>query len=87
MNCVLILILKRYFFSPKQNLGSSRRNSLNENNIKLLPGESIAASAKNVLMFSPVGDFKKGISGVLVVTNFKLTFLTTEHANGEVIII
>ncbi|XP_051168086.1 myotubularin-related protein 12 [Leptopilina boulardi] len=66
-----------------ENLGSSRRSSLNENNIKLLNGESIAASAKNVLMFSPVGDFKKGISGVLVVTNFKLTFLTTEHANGE----
>ncbi|XP_033226069.1 myotubularin-related protein 10-B [Belonocnema kinseyi] len=66
-----------------ENLGSSRGSSFSESNIKLLPGESIAATAKNVLMFSPVGDFKQGISGILVVTNFKLTFLTSEHVNGE----
>ncbi|XP_066592594.1 myotubularin-related protein 12 [Prorops nasuta] len=66
-----------------QPLGSSRRNSLNENNVKLLPGEVPIAEAHNVLMFSPVSDLKQGISGILSVTNFKLTFITTDDNNTE----
>lgn len=67
-----------------QPLGSSRRNSLSENNIKLLPGESFVTKAQNVLMFSPVSDLNQGTSGILSVTNFKLTFVTTDETNGDV---
>ncbi|XP_017791187.1 PREDICTED: myotubularin-related protein 10-B [Habropoda laboriosa] len=66
-----------------QPLGSSRRNSLTENNVKLLPGECMVTKAQSVLMFSPVSDLKQGTSGILSVTNFKLTFITTEDTNGE----
>ncbi|XP_029034885.2 myotubularin-related protein 10-B isoform X2 [Osmia bicornis bicornis] len=66
-----------------QPLGSSRRNSLSESNIKLLPGEILVTNAQNVLMFSPVSDLKQGTSGILSVTNFKLTFITSEDTNGE----
>lgn len=68
-------------------MGSSRRNSLIENTIKLLPGEVLIAEAQSVLMFSPVSDLKQGTSGVLSVTNFKLTFITSDDSNGEVGII
>ncbi|XP_011312781.1 myotubularin-related protein 10-B [Fopius arisanus] len=60
-----------------------RRDSLGDNKIKLLPGEVLIAEAQNVLMFSPVGDLKQGISGTLSVTNFKLTFITSDDPNGE----
>ncbi|XP_011696648.1 PREDICTED: myotubularin-related protein 12 isoform X3 [Wasmannia auropunctata] len=66
-----------------QTFSSSRRNSLIENSIKLLPGEVLIAEAQSVLMFSPVSDLKQGISGVLSVTNFKLTFVTSGDSNGE----
>ncbi|XP_043260990.1 myotubularin-related protein 10-B isoform X2 [Colletes gigas] len=66
-----------------QPLGSSRRNSLSENNIKLLPGEIFITGAKSVLMFSPVSALKQGTSGILSVTNFKLTFITTDDTSGE----
>ncbi|XP_018306060.1 myotubularin-related protein 10-B isoform X2 [Mycetomoellerius zeteki] len=66
-----------------QTFSSSRRNSLVENSIKLLPGEVLIAEAQNVLMFLPVSDLKQGISGVLSVTNFKLTFVTSGDSNGE----
>ncbi|XP_017888753.1 myotubularin-related protein 10-B isoform X2 [Ceratina calcarata] len=66
-----------------QPLGSSRRNSLCDNNIKLLPGEALITKAQRVLMFSPVGDQNQGTSGVLFVTNFKLSFVTTEETDGE----
>lgn len=69
-----------------QPLGSSRRNSLSGNNIKLLPGEIVVTVAQSVLMFSPVSDLKQGTSGVLSVTNFKLSFITTDDANGEDIV-
>ncbi|XP_011501148.1 PREDICTED: myotubularin-related protein 10-B [Ceratosolen solmsi marchali] len=65
-----------------QNLGSSRRNSINENSIKLLPGEAVVAKGQNVLMFEPVSESKQGISGVLSITNFKLTFVTADD-NGD----
>lgn len=35
-------------------------------------------------MFSPVSDLNQGTSGILSVTNFKLTFVTTDDTNGEV---
>lgn len=57
---------------------------MNDNNVKLLPGEVVIAEAQSVLMFSPVSDLKQGISGILAVTNFKLTFITTEDSNSEV---
>ncbi|XP_012259111.1 myotubularin-related protein 10-B [Athalia rosae] len=66
-----------------QPLGSSRRNSLTENNVKLLGGEVIIATAQNVLMFAPVGDLSQGISGILSLTNFKLSFVTTDDASNE----
>ena len=42
----------------------------------LLPGEIIVAQAKNVLRFDAMAERKSGISGVLYVTNFRVTFLT-----------
>ncbi|XP_076237687.1 myotubularin-related protein 10-B [Calliopsis andreniformis] len=66
-----------------QALGSSRRNSLSENNIKFINGEIFISKAQNVLMFSPVSDLKQGTSGILSVTSFKLTFITTDDTNGE----
>lgn len=70
-----------YYLQP---LGSSRRNSLSENNIKLLPGEILITKAQNVLMFSPVSDLNQGTSGILSVTNFKLTFVTADDTGREV---
>lgn len=72
-----------YFISVQQ-IDSSQRNSLIENNLKLLRGEVLVAKAQNVLMFLPVGDLKQGTSGILSVTNFKLSFITTDDSNGEV---
>lgn len=46
--------------------------------MKLLPGEAVVAKAQNVLMFEPVSESKQGISGVLAVTNFKLSFVTAD---------
>ncbi|XP_076652050.1 myotubularin-related protein 10-B [Halictus rubicundus] len=66
-----------------QPLGSSRRNSLSENSVKLLPGEILVTSAQSVLMFSPVSDLKQGTSGNLSVTNFKLSFVTTDDTNED----
>ncbi|XP_043488779.1 myotubularin-related protein 10-B [Polistes fuscatus] len=66
-----------------QQIESSQRNSLIENNLKLLRGEALVAKAQNVLMFSPVGDLKQGTSGVLSITNFKLSFITSDDPNGE----
>ncbi|KAF7417891.1 hypothetical protein HZH68_000544 [Vespula germanica] len=66
-----------------QQIDSSQRNSLIENNLKLLRGEVLVAKAQNVLMFLPVGDLKQGTSGILSVTNFKLSFITTDDSNGE----
>jgi len=55
-----------------------------ENSIKLLPGEVLIAEAQSVLMFLSVSDLKQGISGNLSVTNFKLTFITSDDPNEEV---
>ncbi|XP_046474345.1 myotubularin-related protein 10-B isoform X1 [Neodiprion pinetum] len=66
-----------------QLLGTSHRDSLSENSMKLLAGELLIAKAQNVLMFAPVGDLTQGISGILSVTNFKLSFVTTDDTNSE----
>lgn len=42
------------------------------------------AEAQNVLLFAPVSEQKQGKSGSLCVTNFKLTFVTTEERSKEV---
>ncbi|XP_026289690.1 myotubularin-related protein 10-A isoform X2 [Frankliniella occidentalis] len=47
-------------------------------NTRLLAGEAVVAEAQNVLMFAPLSE-KKGKSGILTVTNFKLSFVTTEE--------
>lgn len=72
-----------FFVTFLQNFTDGRSNSLDENDIKLLAGEVVVARAQNVLMFDPVSDTKKGISGILAVTNFKLTFLTA-NVHSEV---
>ncbi|KAG8185558.1 hypothetical protein JTE90_017563 [Oedothorax gibbosus] len=44
----------------------------------LLPGEVVIAQAENVLKFNTLSELNKGISGLLLCTNFKLSFLTAE---------
>ncbi|XP_003246575.1 myotubularin-related protein 10-B [Acyrthosiphon pisum] len=46
---------------------------------KLHPGEMIIAEAQSVLLFTPVNEQKTGISGVLFVTNFRLSFITSNE--------
>lgn len=50
----------------------------------LLIGEMLIAEAQNVLLFTPVSDHKTGQSGVLFVTNFKLSFVTSEGSPSEI---
>ncbi|XP_013780665.1 myotubularin-related protein 10-A-like [Limulus polyphemus] len=45
---------------------------------KLLPGEAIVRQANNVLKFNNMSNHKTGISGALICTNFKLSFVTLE---------
>lgn len=66
-----------------QDIDSDRQNSINENSIKLLRGEAVVTTAQNVLMFEPVSESKQGTSGMLSVTNFKLTFITADD-NADV---
>lgn len=47
----------------------------------LLPGEIIVARAKHVLRFSAMTDSKSGISGTLYVTNFRVSFLTSNSSS------
>lgn len=44
----------------------------------------IIAEAQNVLLFTPVNEQKTGQSGVLFVTNFRLSFVTTHKKYLEV---
>lgn len=46
-------------------------------------GEAVVAEAQNVLMYAPLSE-KQGKSGILTVTNFKLSFVTTEERHREV---
>ncbi|XP_050542785.1 myotubularin-related protein 10-B [Daktulosphaira vitifoliae] len=50
---------------------------------KLHPGEMIIAEAQNVLLFTPVNENKSGQSGVLFVTNFRLSFVTSQEKQLE----
>ncbi|XP_014219642.1 myotubularin-related protein 10 [Copidosoma floridanum] len=61
-----------------QNLSSDRCNTLYQNSIKLLPGEAVVTKVENVLMYEPIGESKQDISGMLLITNFKLSFVTIE---------
>lgn len=45
-----------------------------------LPGEIMVARARNVLRFSAMTESKSGISGALYVTNFRVSFLTTNSS-------
>lgn len=47
----------------------------------LLPGEDIIAHAENALRYSPYSDRKKGISGNLFVSNFKVSFVTADKSS------
>ncbi|KAF8795152.1 Myotubularin-related protein 10-A like protein [Argiope bruennichi] len=44
----------------------------------LLPGEVIISQAENVLKFNTLSELNKGISGLLICTNFKVSFVTAE---------
>lgn len=46
----------------------------------IILGEMVVAEAENVLLFTPVKEKKTGKSGVLFVTNFRLSFVTS-HEN------
>lgn len=50
----------------------------------LMAGESLVSEAQNVLMFAQVRERKQGKSGLLCVTNFKLSFITADEKSKEV---
>ncbi|XP_073978652.1 myotubularin-related protein 10-B isoform X2 [Rhodnius prolixus] len=63
---------------------SSNEESFSEQLVpRLLPGEMLIAEAQNVLMFAQVRERKQGRSGVLCVTNFKLSFITADERTKE----
>ncbi|XP_015914992.1 myotubularin-related protein 10-A [Parasteatoda tepidariorum] len=45
----------------------------------LLNGEIVIAQAENVLKFNTLSELNKGLSGLLLCTNFKVSFLTAEN--------
>ncbi|XP_064608736.1 myotubularin-related protein 10-B-like isoform X2 [Liolophura sinensis] len=49
----------------------------------LLPGEWLVAKGHNVLKYSPFTEKKQGISGMLFVTNFRITFLTGDRSSYD----
>lgn len=67
-----------------QTLDSSADESFNEQlTPKTLRGEMIIAKAHYVLLFTPITSQKNGKSGVLTVTNFRLSFVTSEDKPAE----
>jgi len=44
----------------------------------------IIAEAQSVLLFTPVNEQKTGVSGVLFVTNFRLSFVTSNEKHLKV---
>lgn len=44
----------------------------------------VVAEAENVLLFTPVKEKKTGKSGVLFVTNFRLSFVTSHEKHLKV---
>ncbi|XP_046400707.1 myotubularin-related protein 10-B [Ischnura elegans] len=60
-------------------VGADRSDSIEDALVpKFLPGELFVAKAQNVLMLTPFSNNKQGISGTLTITNFKLSFITTD---------
>nr|XP_009861278.1 myotubularin-related protein 10 [Ciona intestinalis] len=51
----------------------------------LLPGEIAIAHSKKVIKYSAHDDPSKGISGTLVCTNFRVTFITTEKPKYDLV--
>ncbi|KAL5005209.1 hypothetical protein ScPMuIL_018665 [Solemya velum] len=47
----------------------------------MLPGECLLQKAESALKFTPFTDRKKGISGSLFVTNFKISFMTSDRSS------
>ncbi|GLH04981.1 Uncharacterized protein GBIM_10624 [Gryllus bimaculatus] len=66
-----------------QSLNVSGDDSFSDLNPRLLTGEMVVAEAQKVLLFAPVSSNNKGKSGTLSVTNFKLSFVTTEERSRE----
>ncbi|KAK7574342.1 hypothetical protein V9T40_011533 [Parthenolecanium corni] len=67
-----------------QKLNSSADESFCEQlTPKILPGEMLIAEAQSVLLFTPTTSQKTGKSGVLTVTNFRLSFVTSEEKPAE----
>nr|CAD7203311.1 unnamed protein product [Timema douglasi] len=64
-------------------LNTSTDESFTELTPRLLTGEVQVAEAQHVLMFSPLSELKQGKSGVLIVTNFKLSFITTDSMHRD----
>ncbi|XP_071447286.1 myotubularin-related protein 10-B [Hetaerina americana] len=63
-------------------VGGERNDSIEDALVpKLLPGELFVTKAQNVLMLTPFSNNKQGISGTLTITNFKLSFITTDVSN------
>lgn len=50
----------------------------------IILGEMVVAEAENVLLFTPVKEKKTGKSGVLFVTNFRLSFVTSHEKHLKV---
>lgn len=48
-----------------------------------LLGELTVAEANSVLMFAPLTDGNQGKTGLLVVTNFKVTFITSDTKDSS----
>lgn len=57
------------------------------NFICVLAGELEVVRARNVILFAPLTKYEKGVLGLLVVTNFKLSFLSVESSEVSVLLI
>ncbi|XP_054262707.1 myotubularin-related protein 10-B-like isoform X1 [Macrosteles quadrilineatus] len=75
---------KSYVGFDDEPLNNSAEESFSEQlSPRCLPGEMVIAEATHVLLFSPVSEHKRGKSGSLIVTNFKLSFVTTEEYDKD----
>ncbi|KAF6208274.1 hypothetical protein GE061_016728 [Apolygus lucorum] len=80
----MTMSFKSYIAFDEENLSSSYEDSFSEQlTPKLLHGESIIAEAQNVLMFANTSERTKGKSGLLFVTNFKLSFISADETPRE----
>ena len=82
------MVFNSFFVREKVNMAKSLPLSLlnAEEEVPLptfLPGEIVVARAENVLRFGAMTESKSGIAGVLYVTNFRVTFLTTSSSSKK----